>query len=153
VLAKKLARFKYQAATQNMNCPHCQKELPENYGAVYCPFCGQNLPAHSAAPLPANPPLPPVPVNWWIFFAILLAPAILALIGSLLKVDGLSVGSPLIGGAIAGIVCGILLARRVGRTTPTRIGLGFLFVALMGFLSFALGFTGCMVGGFKMNLH
>ncbi|HXI70422.1 MAG TPA: hypothetical protein VNN22_08720 [Verrucomicrobiae bacterium] len=136
-----------------MNCPHCQKELPENYGAVYCPFCGQNLPAHSAVSLPDNPSLPPVSVNWWIFFTILLAPAVLALLGSLLKVGGLSVGSPLIGGSIAGIVCGILLARRVGRTTGARVGLGFLFVALMGFLSFALAFTGCMAGGFTFNMH
>ena len=136
-----------------MNCPHCQKEFPEDYGAVLCPFCGQNLSANLSPPLPANPSLPPAPMNWWIFFAILLAPAVLALLGSLVKVEALSVASPLFGGPIAGIICGIRLARRVGRTTQTRIGLGFLFVVLLGFLSFALGFTGCMVGGFKMNFH
>ena len=138
---------------QNSICPYCQKELPEHYSAAECPFCGQNLPAHSTASLSANPSLPPVPVNWWIFFAILLAPAVLALLGSLLKVEALSVASPLFGGPIAGVICGILLARRIGRTTPTRIGLGFLFVVLLAFLSFALGFTGCMVGGFTINFH
>ena len=130
-----------------MKCPHCQKELPENYGAAWCPFCGQNFSAH------ANSSLPPARLNWWVFFAILLAPGLLALLGALLKVEALSVASPLFGGPIAGIICGILLARRIGRTLQARIGLGFLFVALLGFLSFALGFTGCMAGGFQMNFH
>ena len=96
-----------------MNCPHCQKELPEDYGAVLCPFCGQNLSANLSPPLPANPSLPPAPMNWWIFFAILLAPAVLALLGSLVKVEALSVASPLFGGPIAGIICGIRLARYI----------------------------------------
>lgn len=136
-----------------MNCPHCQRELPEHYGGACCPVCGQNLSAQLSQTFSAAPLLPPVPVNWWIFFAVLLTPAVLALLGSLQKIDGLAVASPLIGGPIAGIICGILLARRIGRTTSGRIGLGFLFVALMGFLSFVLGFTGCMVGGFTMNFH
>ena len=136
-----------------MNCPHCQKELPEGHGALECPFCKQMLSANATVSSSTHPSLPPARVNWWIFFAILLAPALLALVGSLLKLDDMSVGSPLIGGPIAGIICGILLARRFGRTVGVRVGLGFLFVALMGFLSFALGFTGCMVGGYTFNVH
>ena len=92
-------------------------------------------------------------MNWWLFFAILLLPAVLALISSLLKLESLSVAAPLFGGPIAGIICGILLARRIGRTTATRIGLGFSFIALFAFLSFVLGFVGCTVGGFTINMH
>jgi hypothetical protein len=26
-----------------MNCPHCQKILPDDYPAEFCPFCGKDL--------------------------------------------------------------------------------------------------------------
>ena len=136
-----------------MNCPNCQKELPENSTAVVCPHCGDNLSAGATSTPSVSSLLPPVPVNWFVFFSLLLAPGVVALLGSLAKLDGLSVASPLLGGPVAGIICGILLARRIGRTPQSRIGLGILFAALLGFLSFALGFGGCMVGGFKMNFH
>ncbi len=35
-----------------ITCPHCQKELPVNYSAAYCPFCGEMLPDEK---IPASP--------------------------------------------------------------------------------------------------
>lgn len=90
-------------------------------------------------------------INWLIFSALLLTPAMLALVGALGKIDGLAVGSPLVGGGIAGLLCGIQLAQRVGRTSATRLGLGFLFVGVFGCLSCFLGFFGCVLGGFTAN--
>lgn len=90
-------------------------------------------------------------LNWLVFFIVLLAPAVLTLIAAMCKQGGLAVGCPLIGGGGAGILCGIMLARRVGRTPATKVLLGFVFSAVFGVLSFSLGFVGCMVGGFNMN--
>jgi hypothetical protein len=32
-----------------MNCPHCQKELPENQSLILCPVCGGALPKINGA--------------------------------------------------------------------------------------------------------
>ena len=111
-------------------------------------------------PAESNPSQPPPltpserpKINWIIFFIVLLAPALLTLCAAKAGVEGAAVGCPLIGGGIAGIVCGIMLGRRLGRTQGAKVGLGILFTAVFGFLSFALGFVGCMVGGFQMNFR
>lgn len=112
---------------------------------------------NSSNPPPIEPPQAPAPiqhkVNWLIFFAALLAPPVLTLFAAMSKSDGAAVACPLIGGGIVGIICGIMLARRVGRTQGSRVLLGFVFTAVFGFLSFALGFVGCMMGGFKMDFR
>jgi hypothetical protein len=100
-----------------------------------------------------EPEAPGHRLNWLIFFLVLLAPAALAFIGSITKVEGLAVAAPLVGGGIAGLICGIQLALRFGKTTGARVLLGCLFFALLGSLSLALGFAGCMVGGFKMDFR
>jgi hypothetical protein len=130
-----------------MVCPHCQKELPEKYAASWCPFCGKNLP-------PDLLPAPGTPVTWWLFWCILLAPAVFAAIGSLTGLDDLAVASPLIGGGIAGIICGVMLLRSLAYSVETKVMLGFVMVPLFAFLSFALGFGGCMLaGGVPLNVH
>jgi hypothetical protein len=78
---------------------------------------------------------------------------LVTLLGAMVGLEGLAVASPMVGGGIAGLICGIMLARCVGRTTGTQIALGFLFVLLFGFVSFALGFFGCMMGGFKLDMR
>src|SRR5690242_13965829 len=132
-----------------MNCPHCQKPLPQNYTASFCPHCGGAI-EYPHIPVPASPPLPPVKVNWFLFFAVLLAPPLLTLITAFVSREqrGQSV-SPVIalfGGAIAGIVCGIMLARRVGRTGSARILLGFLFSGIFAVVCITLSLFGCLGG-------
>ena len=104
---------------------------------------------------PQRPPLEAAPrkTNWLLFFGLLLAPAVLALLAAKSKVDGLAIACPLVGGGIAGIVCGTMLARQVGRTHRNMILSGVLFAFLLGSLSFCLGFAGCMIGGFKMDFR
>lgn len=126
-------------------CPGCGREVEfdSNADAANCPHCGRPLPEV----------VPPAASNLLIFFAVLLAPAVLALLGALVKSEGLAVGSPLVGGGLAGIICGIMLARRFGRSTGSRFGFGILFVALFAVVSFTLSFFGCLLGGFQMNMH
>ena len=126
-------------------CPGCGREVEfvPTANIANCPHCGNPLPEVVA----------PATSNLFIFFAVLLAPAVLALLGALVKSEGLAVGSPFVGGGIAGIICGIMLARRVGRSTGSRIGLGILFVVLFAVVSFTLSFFGCLLGGFQINMH
>jgi hypothetical protein len=104
---------------------------------------------------PNPPPLEPTPrrTNWLVFFSLLLAPAVLTLLAASAKADGLAVACSLIGGGLAGIACGTMLARQLGRTQGNKILLGVVFAVLFGSLSFGLGFAGCMVGGFKMDFR
>jgi hypothetical protein len=104
---------------------------------------------------PNPPPLEPTPhkTNWLIFFGLLLAPALLALLAASAKADGLAIACPLVGGGLAGIACGTMLARQMGRTPGNKVLLGVLFAVLLGSLSFGLGFAGCMLGGFKMDFR
>ena len=88
-------------------CPACGQEVtfvPTPDGD-HCPKCG--------APRLSDGPVPKF--NWIVFLGVLLAPALLALLAALGKLEGLAVASPLIGGLAAGLFCGLYLARRVGR--------------------------------------
>jgi hypothetical protein len=134
------------SAMSPFKCPGCGREaqfVPNPEGKEACPHCGS---------LPARPARS-TKFNWLIFLGVLLAPAIFALGGALGKIDGLAVGSPLVGSGIAGLLCGIYLARRIGRTSSARVWLGFVFVGVFGCVSFVLSFFGCVLGGFKMNMR
>ena len=128
-----------------IKCPGCGQELEfvSTPDGLNCPQCGSLPPALESSSK----------INWLIFFAVLLAPTVFALLGAMGKIEGLAVGSPLVGGGLAGIICGIMLGRRVGRTSAARVWLGILFVGLFGCVSFILSFFGCLMGGFQMNMH
>jgi hypothetical protein len=113
---------------------------------------------NATPPEPISPNTESVPpplhkINWLVFFILLLAPAVLTLLAASAKLDGLAVGCPLVGGGMAGIACGTMVARRVGRTPGSKMFLGIVFAVLLGLLSFGLGFAGCMLGGFKMDFR
>lgn len=139
-----------------MNCPHCQKVLPANYGATYCPFCGMGIPV-GESPLPVNgPSLATVRIHWSVFFAVLLAPALLTSISSFLgrgyDNESLSPGIAFLGSLAAGFACGIMVAFHIGKNTATRFVLGLLFSAAFAFFCLILSFFGCMVGGYQLQL-
>ncbi len=128
-----------------IKCPGCGQdvEFVSTRDGLKCPQCGCPPPALESS----------TKINWLIFFAVLLAPAVVALLGAMGKIEPLAVGSPLVGGGLAGIICGIMLGRRVGRTSAARVLLGILFVGVFGCVSFILSFFGCLMGGFQMNMH
>lgn len=135
-----------------MTCPHCQKEMPENHGAVYCPLCGKDLNSTTPAELP------PVKIKWsWLLVALLLPPLLTMLSATMMHsfsaVDSSNEGvSPfigLIGGAIGGTVCGVMLGIKLGRTTGGRIGLSIIFTGILVVACITLCLVGCSVGGYR----
>jgi len=114
-----------------IKCPGCGREVefvPNLEGQDACPHCGSSPAATRSTKF-----------NWLIFLGVLLAPAMFALWGSLGKIEGLAVGSPLVGGGLAGLLCGIYLGRRVGRTSAARLWLGFSLSILIKTLRRSLG--------------
>jgi hypothetical protein len=141
-----------------MNCPHCQKELPENYLAMWCPFCGKNL-------LPEVEPsreLPPIKFNWRLFSVALLSPALLTLVSAAAarflilsqpRNESVSPWVGLIGGAIGGVMCGVMLGFQASRNLSIRIMLSILMSVIMMAVCILLCFFGCSVGGYQMRLN
>jgi hypothetical protein len=139
-----------------MNCPHCQQELPENYGAAWCPFCGKNW-------LPEAKPfqkLPPVKFRWRLFLCVLLSPALLTLlsaatmrfvISSHPTGEGVSPTIALAGGTIGGVICGVMLGWN-SRTLSARIALSVLMSAIMIIVCIMLCCFGCGIGGYQMRI-
>lgn len=136
-----------------MNCPHCQKVLPEKYNATYCPFCGMGIAAAEETAI-KQPLLPPIRIRWGVFFGVFLAPALATLVSSLLTRGGhanqfISPYIAFFGGAAAGISCGVMLAMYIGKTVAARLGFGLLFSCFFVVVCITLNFFGCLVGGYQ----
>jgi hypothetical protein len=138
-----------------MNCQHCQKTLPEKYGATYCPYCGGDVqPEESDV---TEPSLAPIKISWWITFGALLAPPLLTLITAFLLHghgnEELSAVISMMGGTAGGIAFGIILALRLGRSVGTRIGLGILFSTIFAVVCITLSCFGCLIGGYQLRFQ
>ena len=105
-------------------------------------------PASTSGETSARPRL-----NWLIVIGLLLGPGIVALIGASTKVDAIAVGSPLAGGAVGGIIFGVMAGRRFGKTVLAKILLGACCAAVFGCLTFGIGFFGCAMGGFQLDMR
>lgn len=140
-----------------MNCPHCQKILPENYPAEFCLFCGKDLSPIKIQDANAEATsLAPVKFNAAIFFLILLGPPVLTALTAWLvhtPNESYSAAIGFFGGGAAGIVCGILIGLRLGRTIGARIGLCLLFSVIMVVVCITLCCFGCTLGGYQMQFH
>jgi hypothetical protein len=91
-------------------------------------------------------------VNWPLVFALLLGPAVLALVGALLDVDALAVACPFGGSLISGLIFGVIMARRFGKGVLARVLLGICCAAIFGCLTLGLACVGCALGGgFKVD--
>lgn len=86
---------------------------------------------------------------WRIMAVIQIGIALLALLGSLTKVETLAIGSALFGGGVGGIVCGVMAGGRIGKTPGSKVAIGILFAILFFCLSLGLCFFGCMLSGFS----
>jgi hypothetical protein len=121
----------------NTICPHCQRELPVNHPANWCPFCGRDW-------LPDENPSSEIhKINWLVFFAVLFAPAMLSMLGMTINAGGLVFFSTFIGSGVAGIVCGSMIALRQARGMEANKLLVAVLSVLLGALSFFLCFLGC----------
>lgn len=136
-----------------MNCPHCNKALPDNYSAATCCDCGRELTLNSSASRP------PVKIKWIWFWLALMAPPLLTLLSahfmhstSSAANEGLSPAIALLGGGAGGLACGILLGIKLGKTSGARVGYAILFGPAMIFVSVLLCFFGCNVGGYHFDI-
>jgi hypothetical protein len=136
-----------------MNCLNCQKELPADYAAARCPFCGHALAVSGNDSVRQS--LPPVKTHWLVFFSVMLAPVLLTILSVRFgaKNGGASTGFALIGGGAAGIVCGAMLGRQVGTTRPLRIILGAVFAGIMMVVCIGMSCFGCLASGFQLRLN
>lgn len=112
----------------------------------------------SPSPAESNPP-PPTPAPParfpWLWFAVALftPPVLTALAASLDHRGGAAPALGFLGGAAGGLVCGILLGCRVGKTGATKALLGVLFSGLFAVAVITLSFFGCMLGNYKLDFR
>lgn len=113
------------------------------------------LPAEESVSTVSEPLVAPVKIHWFIFFSVLLAPALLTLLVSFLgrsqANEPISSLIAFFGGIAAGIACGIMLALRLGKTVSGRLGIGLLFSCIFVVICVTLNFFGCMAGGFQFG--
>lgn len=87
-----------------------------------------------------------------LIIALILAPAVLAFFGAMIRLDALAIASPLVGGVIGGVYCG-RLAQRFGKTTISKILLALFVMLAVGCAIIGIGTVGCAAGGFKLDLR
>lgn len=104
---------------------------------------------------PAETPASPSRFNWLLFFSCLLGPAILTCLAVLIddRSDGPAPIIGIMGGALGGIGCGIILGRRLGRTSGLKILFGVILAGVCSVVSIALATFGCLASGYNLNIH
>jgi len=111
-------------------------------------------PAVSTPPPVPAPTQSPRRLNWIAFLALLLGPAVLTSVAAF--ADHNSDAAPafaLIGGALGGIGCGVLLGRRLGQSLSRRVVLGLVFSALCTVACITISTFGCLAGGYQLDLR
>jgi FtsH-binding integral membrane protein len=116
-----------------------------------------NAPENQLPPEPpvafAPPPLPARKLHWPWFTAALLLPAILTYATTMSGSQDAPIACALFGAGLSGLVCGILLGRRIGKSPGAVVGLSILFIGIFAVASFALCFGGCIAGNYQLNMH
>ena len=126
-----------------MNCLHCQKELPANYEAGLCPFCGRDL-KPGQANLPAQPAFELNYISWPKCFIVLLAPAATCFLALAVNWGGLAVVFGLFGALISGLMCARMIMAGVNLAGSKRALMYFAVAMLLCCLSGFLCFIGCI---------
>jgi len=93
--------------------------------------------------------------NWLIFWIALLAPAIGSCIGGALDSRNGSVAPliTLVGGGVAGIICGSMLGRRLGKIQGAKFVLGIILALVMIVVCVGMSCFGCLVTGCQMRFN
>lgn len=119
-----------------MNCPHCQKELPENLGNHPCPACGEIISAGS----------PQKKSGSFKLLMILVAPAVITMLVAMLKLSNATTIWILISSPAAGLICGLMLTRST-KNIALRIFLALLLGTLLAVFCLISCFFGCALAG------
>jgi hypothetical protein len=93
--------------------------------------------------------------NWIVFSLVLLSPIVGSCIAGALEPHNGDTAPTiaLLGGGIAGIVGGTMLGNRIGKTTTTKILLGFLFIVVLATACIGASCFGCLASGYQFNIH
>ncbi len=124
-------------ALRDMNCPHCQKELPEGYKASVCPECLENLSASPASD-PAERSTEKV-IAWVIFWLAFIGTPIITF-GLAINQSNLFFGVPIAGAVVAGFALAKVFAKSMG----DFIARGILFSFLVVVVYVGIIFIGCV---------
>ena len=105
-------------------------------------------------PVTFEPPQTPTRRLHWPWFTLALAlPAIVTFATAAAGCKDAPVASAFIGAGLSGLVCGILLGRRLTTNPGVAVVLSIVFFCVFAVASFALCFGGCMAGNYQINLH
>src|ERR1700743_3651847 len=133
-----------------MNCPHCQKELPENAATGHCPYCGAPL----ISPKPPIHSRRPLKFHWWFFPIALLAPPVLTLLTALgTRSNAHQPRDPtaplavaFLGAITGGIICGLMIGLQC-KSPAARILVSLAMIVVMFCVCLVLCCAGCAIGG------
>src|ERR1022692_1417801 len=120
-----------------MNCPHCQKELPDNLLASICPHCRQALP---------TPIFQSAWVDWKKIILLSFAPAMLCLLSMIMRLQIISVLVGIFGSLGGGLFSARLLMAGFNLTGVKRNLVHFLAAIILSGLNCSFCFLGCTSG-------
>jgi len=93
--------------------------------------------------------------SWRAFFVILFAPPILTALTTtfITRAGDAAPAVATCASAVAGILCGVMLGRRVGKTAYERIGFGILLTAIITVACITMSCFGCLASGYELSFH
>ncbi len=92
--------------------------------------------------------------QWWLFLGALFGPPVLTALAAMLDHRGPAAAALMfLGGAAGGLVVGVMLGCRLGKTTPTKALLSVVLAGISVVAVVALSGFGCALGGYQINVH
>ena len=94
-------------------------------------------------------------INWLRFWIFLFGPTLATIAVILCGLDSGDTAPTIafFGGGISAIACGVMLARRIGKTTGAQVGLAILFICVFAVVCIGMNCFGCLASGYKLNIH
>ena len=101
----------------------------------------------------ADSPSPPRRLKWYLFLTAIFLPTVATALAVQMNGKDLAPAVAVLGGGLSGIVGGILLASRFGRTTGSRLAMGFGLAFVLSVACVTMNCFGCLASGYKLNFH
>jgi len=104
--------------------------------------------------LPPSAAPPSKKLNWWLFCTALFTPTLVTILVNLLGATRGDTAPSIafLGGGLSGIICGVLLGRRLGSNASSQFLLGAVFVIVIGAASIIMNCFGCLAAGYNFTM-